>query len=678
MAYFKLITFGGRAPRSSPRLLKDNFAQVATDVDLESGRIVPLKTNSDALTLSNSTRNSIFKYTDDPVRWLQFDDDVNVELGPIEGDTNNTVYCTGDVTYAKMGRSSDVIGGSVYPNNSYRLGIPAPTAAPTVAVVAETSFDGTITTTNESATITVTTLSSGSPTAHSAVVGEYVTLEGFSTTAGITAENINGTYRIKTVPSTSTLTVELAAAATSGATSGSVADGVKVGGKSDAQLDYETSYVYTFVSAYGEEGPPSPASSNIETDDNQSVAISGLETSAGSSAGRTNTNLSKKRIYRSNTGSNTTQFQFVAEVNLADATYTDTSKNKELAEVIPSTYWIGPPNEDTSLYPDGPVKGLCAMPGGMFAGFTGKRVCFSEAYQPHAWPSSYRVTIEEEIVGIKPTSRGLFVATKGTPYLIVGYDAASLMGVRTDLSQACLQKRSMVDMGGVVYYAGPDGLVAVSDGGGQVITEALISPTQWQSDYYPSTITGFQWEDKYVGFFDRGSGSPRYGGFIFDPRLVKDGNTTRLSDSAFIDLDASALIRGGFTDPDDNQLYIIIGNKIEKFQGGGSNLTFNWKSKEIALPKPTSMGFAKVEADTYPVQIKIYGDGSVIYDATISTSGCAYAVTGATPSFGATAIQEPIVRLPASVHSTFAIEVIGATVVNEICIGESIDELREI
>ena len=46
MAYFKLITFGGKAPRVSPRLLADTLAQTATDVNLESGRLVPIKENS--------------------------------------------------------------------------------------------------------------------------------------------------------------------------------------------------------------------------------------------------------------------------------------------------------------------------------------------------------------------------------------------------------------------------------------------------------------------------------------------------------------------------------------------------------------------------------------------------------------------------------------------------------
>jgi hypothetical protein len=656
MAYIKLKTFGGLAPRTSPRLLRDELATVATDVNLESGRLVPINDNSDTLTLSNSSRQSIYKYTDSPERWLQFDEDVNVVRGPIPGDNNDTIYWSGQ-SYPKMGRSSDVIGGSVYPNAAYRLGIPAPTTAPTVAVGGGTTLNITITTTNESSTITVTTASD-----HGASVNDYVTIANVTgTVGGIAAADINGTFRIRTVPSSTTITVILSAAATSDATSSSITNGASFGENSEAELDYETSYVYTFVSAYGEEGPPSPASTVITTDDNMSVNLSNLETSTSI----TNTNLTKKRIYRSNTGSNTTEFQFVAELVLSATSYTDTSKNNELAEVIPSNNWIAPPDDDTALYPDGPLKGLVSMPGGILVGFTGKRVCFSEPFQPHAWPTDYRIAIDEPIVSIAVTANGVIVGTQSTPYLITGSDPSSMVAIKIESGEACLNKRSMVDMGEYIMYAGPDGLTAVQGATATVITQNLITPEQWQASYYPSTITGFKWQGRYVGFYSTGSG---YGGFIFDPREQAN---------AFVDLDASALIRGGFTDPDDNELYIIIGNKIKKFQGSSTALTYNWKSKEYALSKPTSFGFAKVDAEAYPVTIKIYGDGSVIYNATISTSGNAYSVTGTTPSFSATSITEPMVRLPASVHNTFAMEVEGATTVNEICIGENIAELRE-
>ena len=661
MAYIKLRTFGGLAPRLSPRLLRDELATVAADVNLESGRLVPIKDNSDTLTLSNSSRQSIFKYTDSPERWLQFDEDVDVVRSPIPGDVNDTIYFSGQ-SFPKMGRSAQIVGGSVFPNASFRLGIPAPTTAPTVAPVAEEQFDGVITFVNESSTITVTTKTSGTAAAHGAAVGEFVVLAGYSASNGVTADNINGTYKIKTVPSVSTLTVELSAAATSSGDSPSVVNGASFGANSDAELDYDTSYVYTFVSAFGEEGPPSAASTVITTDDNMSVAISGLETSSSKS----NTNLTKKRIYRSNTGSNTTQFQFVGEVTLATTTFTDSSKNNELAEVIPSTDWIAPPDDDTSLYPDGPMKGLIALQNGVFAGFTGNRICFSEPYQPHAWPAQYRIGIEEKIVGMKATSNGLIVGTESTPYLVTGTDPSAMVAIKIETAEACLSKRSMVDMGETVVFAGPDGLMAAAGVTVQNLTQGLITAEQWQANYYPSTITGFYWQGRYVGFFNTGSG---FGGFIFDFR----DETTALTN-----LDASALIRGGFTDPDDNELYLIIGNKIKKFQGSTNNLTYNWKSKEYVLPRHTSFGFAKVDAEEYPVTLKVYGDGSVVYNATISTSGSGFSVTGTTPSFSATAIPEPVVRLPATMHKTYAFEVESAKIVNEVCLGESIVELKEV
>ena len=88
------------------------------------------------------------------------------------------------------------------------------------------------------------------------------------------------------------------------------------------------------------------------------------------------------------------------------------------------------------------------------------------------------------------------------------------------------------------------------------------------------------------------------------------------------------------------------------------------------------MGFVKVDAEDWPVVIKVYGDGSVIYHATIAASGSVYTVTGTTPSFSAVTILEPVVRLPSGVHKTYSVEVQSTKIVNEVCIAESIQELR--
>ena len=274
------------------------------------------------------------------------------------------------------------------------------------------------------------------------------------------------------------------------------------------------------------------------------------------------------------------------------------------------------------------------------------------------------------------TGSGLFVGTKGTPYFVAGTDPQSMSIIRLEAAQACLNKRSMVDMGDYVIYASPDGLVLVEGTSVGVITEPIIDPETWRANYYPDTIQGFLHEGKYIGYFNSGGNR---GGFIFDPRGGKNAFTNLTATSTTIPT-------GGYTDPDNNELYVIVDNgsttNIERYQNGSNNQTLTFKTKEIVLPKLTSMAFVKVEAESFAspgITVKVFGDGTEIYDATITTSGSVFSVTGAAPtSFSATSISEPILRLPASKHKTFAVEVSGAQVVNEIAIAESMEELRSI
>ena len=674
------------APILSARALANDVAQTAKDVLLENTKLVPI-TNNSTLGGSDGTgttpaaigKDSLYKYTksNGGIFWLAWDEPgVNVVPGPIAGDVTARIYWTGEGTYPKMADQTLITSGS--PGHK-RLGIPAPTGVP-LGTISESLAKGTAMSFNGVSGVDASTFEITLTTAQydSLSAGEAVQ---YTTTGGNAIQNLSNNsiyFVIKSTTPKIKLANTLALALATSPTAVDLADG------SDAtsyaitpmgdgtQTEYSTAYVYTFVSAYGEEGPPSPVSGVLDKVDGQTVTLSGLSTAA-SGDGTSNTNLAARYIYRSNTGSNTTTFQFVKEISMSGATTTDSLDNAALGEVIPSTYWIGPPNEVTANYPDGPMKGLTAMPGGIMAGFTGKRLCFSEPYLPHAWPVSSRITLEEEIVAIGMAGNGLIVTTKGTPYLVSGSDPRSMQVVRIEAAQACLNKESLVDMGNMVLYAGADGLVAAAGTDVQVVTESILSPQQWRTDYYPTVLKGFRWEGKYVGLYTSGS---NYGGFIFDPRGGK--NTLALLTQI-----SSTDANGGFTDPIDNELYLIIStdsstHTIQKFQGGTTNQTFTWKSKEFVPPKPTSMGFLKVDAEAWPVTVKVYGDGTLMYSATIAASGSAYTVTGATPSFSAAPISEPVVRLPATVASTFEIQIESAKVVNEVCIAESIDELRGI
>ena len=445
------------------------------------------------------------------------------------------------------------------------------------------------------------------------------------------------------------------------------------------QIKYSTAYVYTFVSAFGEEGPPSAASNVVTKVDGQSVVVSNLSTAAAKSNTNYGSGTGTKRIYRSNTGSNTTDFQFVAEVSMATASYTDSANNDALGEIIPSTFWIAPPDDDSSLYPNGQMKGLTAIGNGIFAGFSGKRLCFSEPFLPHAWPVAFRVTLEDEIVGICMAGSVLFVGTKGTNYIVSGTDPQGMVLQKVEAAEPLLYKKGLVDMGAYAIYPSADGLVGVENGQVTMLTEQLLSTSQWQGSYLDAEYAAGNHEGKYVAKITNNGVTPSQG-FIFDLTAGMNALTT-------VNALSTHLTTGFFTDPDTNQLHLVnkpsSGNcTTETFADHDTSRTLTFKSKEFVLPKPASMNFVKVEADSYAgsgVTVKVFGDGTEIFDATITASGSVFSATGAAPtSFSATQIQEPILRLPTGMHKVYQVEVTSANPVHEICIGESIDELRAI
>ena len=575
--YFGLQFFWYR-PGVDDRRLADQFGTVSENIDFESGALVPTKNNSDETTLSNSNRRSVFRYeaSGGTNYWLQWNEDVDVVKGPVPNDSYNRLYWTGQ-DYPRVGTSTSMIANSVYPDASYKLGIPAPAAAPT--------------------------------------------------TAG----------------------------------SGSV---------DSTQTPYDVSYVFTFVSAIGEEGPPSPASAVIELTDTQNVTLTMGATPSGNYNFGTG---AKRRIYRSNTGSTNTQFQFVGEVAISATTFLDDKNGDELGEILPSETWIGPPDDDTSLYPSGPMIGLIPVANGIMAGFTGNRLCLSEPFLPHAWPIAYRITLEDDIVAIAATGNGIVAMTEGDAYFVTGADPSSMSAIKLGVQQACLNKHSVVNMGGYALYAGPDGLVAVSGNEARVVTQGLISAKQWNDDFSPSSIRAFRHENTYVAFYDvqttnqHGDVQLSGAGWVYDPRAQEAALSTL----------TSGVIRGGFEKDDDGELYLIQGSGLKKYQGGTTNKTMRFKSKTFVTPSPVSFGWISVDAKAYPVSVKVFADGNVIANYAIGLTNNVYSV-GYTSggSVQSLHLQEPVIRLPATVAKEWHIEVYGDNAVNEVCIAQSIDEVK--
>ena len=361
-------------------------------------------------------------------------------------------------------------------------------------------------------------------------------------------------------------------------------------GTANANTTAETRvYTFTYVNSFGEESTPyaetdmSPSTEDVYP--GESVVVT-MPTGTIN-----NVNVTKKRIYRSASGTANTSYFFVAEVTLATATYTDSLDGDDLNEELPSLTWVQPPTT---------LKGLVGMPNGVMAGFSGNDVYFSEPFRPFAWPTQYVQTVGYPVVGLGVIDTTVVVLTKGRPYFIQGSHPDSSVMVEADVNQACISKRSIVSMNNNVFFASPDGIVALSPGGSSVVTQSLFDKETWQAQS-PDDLVACMYETQYVGFFDTTSGN---GGFVYDMKQ-KTWNFHNV------------YVTGAYNDLKNDALYIIQNNELSKWDSG-TDLTYTWKSKKYTFPEPKAFSCYRVEAEAYPVTMKIYKDSSAIVNLSVT------------------------------------------------------------
>lgn len=404
----------------------------------------------------------------------------------------------------------------------------------------------------------------------------------------------------------------------------------------DDEVPQSVSYVFTYVSYYGEEGVNCDAEGAqiVDKHTDQTVTLDFPPNPSG------NYNFLYKRVYRTDAGGS---YRFVQNVPIAQDTFTDTVSDLNLGEEIPTAKNDAPADDVTADHKDGPLLGLVAMPNGILAGFSGQTVSFSEAFQPHAFPDEYKLTVKSDIVALSPLNTGLLVLTKGKPAIVQGLDPSSMSMMEIDSSLSCMSKRSVVDMGEFTIYSSPDGLVMATDSGLKLITEQTFTRDQWQA-FGPSSIKGYLWEGQYIGFYSHGGVSK---GFIFDPRGGKNGYT---------DLDFYAT--AGYNDLEDDSLYLVVGGALVKFAEGSTPQSFVWRGKKFYTPRPINPAVAKVDCDGYSPNptFKLYADGQLKHTQTVTNSNT--------------------FRLPSGYKAhEFEIELAGSVSVNEVCVYESAEEL---
>lgn len=226
-------------------------------------------------------------------------------------------------------------------------------------------------------------------------------------------------------------------------------------GQSDDILEAR-SYVYTWVSAYGEEGPPSPAA--LLNGWSNGVWDVKLTAPVASDMGvlRNLTSINLYRTVVSDAGS--AVFFFVDSVPIGTDQYEDVIPDNTVAlnSQLPSTNWFPPPDN---------LQGIVTMPNGIMAGFTENQLWFSDPYHPHAWPPGFVLTTEFPIVGLGVTNSALVVATATVPYIVVGQTPDSFALTKCDRPNPCTSRGSIVGGDAFVTYHSPNGLIQVTPTG---------------------------------------------------------------------------------------------------------------------------------------------------------------------------------------------------------------------
>lgn len=388
-------------------------------------------------------------------------------------------------------------------------------------------------------------------------------------------------------------------------------------------------YVTTYVSSWGEEGPPSQVSSDASWRPGQTVDITGLPTAPGAGY-----DMVSKNLYRSATGSSNTQFQLVATIPIATTTYADTTLTADLGTTLPTNGWVAPPDD---------MVGLVAMANGVLAGFTGNTLCLSEPYAPYAWPVRYQRSTDAPIVAIAAFDQSLFIGTTTGIYVLTGADPANMSMDKLSVAQSCVSKRSVVSMLGGVIFASPDGLFRIDSTGIRSLTEGLMTRVHWQ-EYVPSSITAFESDSHYIAFFDTGA---RQGGMLFS-----FGDKPTFSET---DVYATA----GYRDNSRDALFLVTsGNHLRKWDDKTADpLTYEWQSGVFNLPYEVNMACARVDATSYPVTFQLYADDAAV--------GSPITVTG-----------KYAFRLPAGYRSRrYAFSLTGTEPVRAVELADSMQEL---
>ena len=355
-------------------------------------------------------------------------------------------------------------------------------------------------------------------------------------------------------------------------------------------------YLYTFYNpTTGEESAGSPVA------DIAAGHVSGTWTVNGFSAAPLNPTAAAynvaglvQRLYR--TSGTSAKFQLVVQRLASSSPWIDAVSDAAMLgdEYISASWQPPPPN----------LRGLISLPNGSLCGFTDNTICFSEPYQPHAWPRSYRYGTDYAMVGIASFGTTVVACTTSYPYVTSGSDPQSVNLERIDNAWPCLSKRSVTSVGDGVVFATTHGIAFVGMTGASIFTKDLFTREEWEPLNPASMVCAFA-EDRLHVVFKPAVGTTKM-------LIISPGESAYLTRST---LEPNEL----YKDPSNGLLY-LVGPTVQKYNSKlGAPIPFNWLSKELELPTPVNFGAAKVEYKSNMTEDEV-NDVAIAYAADLAAN----------------------------------------------------------
>lgn len=269
MAAVKIVKFLGEAPKIASELLPDAAAQVAFNVKLYSGDLIPYRLPYLAGNVDRvgeiKTLHALRNPSTNALVWLTWANDVDIITASASEDGEQRFYYTGDGVPKVSNYELATQTGVPYPNNSYDLGLPLPE---TVLTTTATSFSQKSSTSRaRDAGNYATVVTSAN---HELRTGMIITISGFPAATSSVA-TFNATNAEVTVVNDTTFTYFSPGeqVSTTSDTNGRV---------SLAGNTVPRSYVYTWYTPWEEESIASEPSDNLYIKEGQLVTVSNLPT----------------------------------------------------------------------------------------------------------------------------------------------------------------------------------------------------------------------------------------------------------------------------------------------------------------------------------------------------------------------------------------------------------------